>query len=78
MLSFLPQNVLGEIGDLLESDSEGFPTYSSIEIFVVFFLILNQIFAMNTTFTIWQCVKNWENDVVWPRARLFKTNDVVS
>ena len=27
-----------EIGDLLESDSEGFPTYSSIEIFVpVFF-----------------------------------------
>ena len=28
MLSFFPQDVLGEIWDLIESVSEGFPSYS--------------------------------------------------
>ena len=28
MLSFFPRDVLGEISDLIESVSEGFPTYS--------------------------------------------------
>ena len=28
MLSFLPRQVLDEIWDVIESDSEGFPTYS--------------------------------------------------
>ena len=30
MLSFFPRNVLDEILDLIESVSEGFPTYSKI------------------------------------------------
>ena len=30
MLSFFPRDVFGEIWDLIESGSEGFPTYSSI------------------------------------------------
>ena len=30
MLSFFPLDVLDEIGDLIESVSEGFPTYSCI------------------------------------------------
>ena len=31
MLSFFPRDVLDEILNLIESVSEGFPTYSSIE-----------------------------------------------
>ena len=31
MLSFFPRDVLDEILDLIESVSEGFPTYSSIK-----------------------------------------------
>ena len=30
MLSFFPRDVLDEILDLIESVSEGFPTYSSV------------------------------------------------
>ena len=32
MLSFFPRDVLGEIWDLVESVSEGFPTYSLINL----------------------------------------------
>ena len=31
MLSFFPRDVLDDILDLIESVSEGFPTYSSID-----------------------------------------------
>ena len=30
VLSFFPRDVLDEIWDLIESESEGFPTYSSL------------------------------------------------
>ena len=34
MLSFFPRDVFDEIGDLIESVSEGFPTYSFDIIFI--------------------------------------------
>ena len=33
MLSFFPRDVLDEILDLIESVSEGFPTYSWVRVF---------------------------------------------
>ena len=33
MLSFFPQDALDEIWDLIESVSEGFPTYSCLQVF---------------------------------------------
>ena len=38
VLSFFPQDVLDEIWDLIESVSEGFPTYSTRNEIVVWFL----------------------------------------
>ena len=35
MLSFSPRDVLDEIWDLIESVSEGFPTYSLIMLFMI-------------------------------------------
>ena len=53
MLSFFARDVLDEIWDLIESVSEGFPTYSSIDDNVnaiLFFRILN--LNVHTLFTI--------------------------
>ena len=37
MLSFFPRDVLDEIWDLNESVSEGFPTYSSMSMYIKYF-----------------------------------------
>ena len=41
MLSFFPRDVLDETLDLIESVSEGFPTYSSIKPSVLFSFLLS-------------------------------------
>ena len=38
MLSFFPPDVLDEILDLIESISEGFPTYSCFSFFDIFYM----------------------------------------
>ena len=38
MLSFVPRDVLDWILDLIESVSEGFPTYSYSDLFTILFL----------------------------------------
>ena len=43
MLSFFPRDVLGEIWDLIESVSEGFPTYS----FIMILQIVKELEAKN-------------------------------
>ena len=45
MLSFFPQDVLDEIWDLIESVSEGFPTYSSKD-HILYFSIFSKHIAM--------------------------------
>ena len=39
MLSFFPPDVLDEIWDLIESVSEGFPTYTCCSVYAVFLYI---------------------------------------
>ena len=46
MLSFFPRDVLDEIWDLIESVSEGFPTYTYLCIFVIF-TSLSKLLALN-------------------------------
>ena len=51
MLSFFPQDVLDEILNLIESVSEGFPTYSHfwiVGLFIPFFSAVNLLNMCNS------------------------------
>ena len=45
MLSFFPRDVLNEILDLIESVSEGFPSYSLVYLSLLLFKKMHKIYA---------------------------------